>query len=80
MAIKNYIHNELKLTKDDIKDVVRDLVREYVQKYINSWDLDQTIRITVRNKMNETGVSRQVLEKMFQDECSKWVVKLEKKE
>lgn len=35
-AIKNYIHNELGLTKEDIINAIRSDIRQYVEKCMNN--------------------------------------------
>ena len=34
--VKNYIHNELKLTKEDIKDIIVSIVKEEVKRILHN--------------------------------------------
>ena len=34
--VKNYIHNELKLTKEDIKDIIVSIVKEEVKRIFHN--------------------------------------------
>lgn len=56
-AIKNYIHNELGLTKEDIINAIRSDIRKYVEEcicntYGNDNNIEQLIEIMVDNKLS----------------------------
>ena len=47
--VKNYIHNELKLTKEDIKDIVVSIVKEEVKRiFHNTYGDDVNIERWIR--------------------------------
>lgn len=53
-AVKNYIHNELSLTKDDIIKYVKPYIKEKVEKCIyNSYGSDNHIEGWIRNIVRE---------------------------
>lgn len=59
-AIKNYIHNELKLTKEDIREIMIPIIREEVKRvfhntYGNDVSLDNWIRCMVSNEIKRQG-------------------------
>ena len=50
--VKNYIHNELKLTKEDIKEIMVPIVKEEVKRifqntYGNDVDIERWVRCMV---------------------------------
>lgn len=57
-AIKNYIHNELGLTKEDIINAIRSDIRQYVERCIhNTYGDDNNIKrwieVMVENKLKQ---------------------------
>lgn len=59
-AIKNYIHNELKLTKEDIREIMIPIIREEVKRvfhntYGNDVSLDNWIRCMVSDEIKCQG-------------------------
>lgn len=58
--VKNYIHNELKLTKEDIKDIVVPIVKEEVKRifhntYGDDVNIERWIRCMVSDEIKENG-------------------------
>lgn len=58
--VKNYIHNELKLTKDDIREIMIPIIREEVKRvfhntYGNDVSLDNWIRHMVSDGIKNQG-------------------------
>ena len=58
--VKNYIHNELKLTKEDIKDIMIPIVKEEVKRifhntYGNDVDIERWIRCMVSDEIQRRG-------------------------
>ena len=59
--IKNYIHNEEKITKEEIRDIIRQSINEEVQKvvYLKRELIDKTIsnyiETAVRNAVTSNG-------------------------
>lgn len=54
--VKNYIHNELKLTKEDIKEIMIPIVKEEVKRifhntYGNDVDIERWVRCVVSNEI-----------------------------
>ena len=60
MEVKNYIHNELKLTKEDIKEIMIPIVKEEVKRifhnaYGNDVDIERWIRCMVSDEIKKNG-------------------------
>lgn len=58
--VKNYIHNELKLTREDIKDIVVPIVKEEVKRifhntYGDDVNIERWIRCMVSDEIKENG-------------------------
>lgn len=52
--VKNYIHNELKLTKEDIKEIMIPIVKEEVKRiFQNTYGNDVDIEMRVRRKLTD---------------------------
>lgn len=73
-AIKNYIHNELGLTKEDIINVIRSDIRQCVERcmrntYGDDNNLERWIKVMVENKLKERdfNVIPRMVEKVLQD-------------
>lgn len=73
-AMKNYIHNELGLTKEDIIDAIRSDIRQYVKEcmrntYGNDNNIEQMIKFMVDNELKNKSfnVIPRTVEKVLQD-------------
>ena len=56
--VKNYIHNELKLTKEDIKEIMIPIVKEEVKRiFQNTYgnDVERWVRCMVSNEIQRHG-------------------------
>lgn len=58
--VKNYIHNELKLTKEDIKDIIVSIVKEEVKHifhntYGDDVNIERWIRCMVSDEIKKNG-------------------------
>ena len=58
--VKNYIHNELKLTKEDIKDIIVSIVKEEVKRifhntYGDDVNIERWIRCMVSDEIKGNG-------------------------
>lgn len=58
--VKNYIHNELKLTKEDIKEIMIPIVKEEVKRifhhtYGNDVDVERWVRCMVSDEIQRHG-------------------------
>lgn len=58
--VKNYIHNELKLTKEDIKEIMIPIVKEEVKRifqntYGNDVDIERWVRCMVSDEIKKNG-------------------------
>lgn len=58
--VKNYIHNELKLTKEDIKDIIVPIVKEEVKRifrntYGDDVNIERWIRCMVSDEIKKNG-------------------------
>lgn len=74
-AIKNYIHNELGLTKEDIINAIRSDIRKYVEEcicntYGNDNNIEQMIKFMVDNELKnkDFNVIPRMVEKVLKDE------------
>ncbi len=60
LAIKNYIHNELKLSRDDIREIIKDVVKQEVKhKLEHEGYLEQTVDSNVRYRLCQGGFDNQ---------------------
>lgn len=73
-AIKNYIHNELGLTKEDIINAIRSDIRQYVERcmrntYGDDSNIEQMIKFMVNNELKnkDFNVIPRMVEKVLQD-------------
>lgn len=73
-AIKNYIHNELGLTKEDIINAIRHDIRKYVEEcicntYGNDYNIEQMIKFMVNNELKnkDFNVIPRMVEKILKD-------------
>ena len=73
-AIKNYIHNELGLTKEDIINAIRSDIRQYVERcmrntYGNDNNIEQMIKLMVDNELKnkDFNVIPRMVEKVLKD-------------
>lgn len=73
-AIKNYIHNELGLTKEDIINAIRSDIRQYVERCIrNTYGDDNNIKrwieLMVENELKnrDFNVIPRMVEKVLKD-------------
>lgn len=73
-AIKNYIHNELGLTKEDIINVIRSDIRQCVERcicntYGNDYNIEQMIKFMVDNELKnkDFNVIPRMVEKVLKD-------------
>lgn len=73
-AIKNYIHNELGLTKEDIINAIRSDIRQHVEKcmyntYGDDNNIKRWIEIMVENKLKQKdfNVIPRTVEKVLRD-------------
>lgn len=72
--IKNYIHNELGLTKEDIINAIRPDIRQYVEKCMNNTygddnNIKRWIEVMVENKLKQKdfNVIPRTVEKVLRD-------------
>ena len=72
-AIKNYIHNELGLTKEDI-NAIRSDIRQYVERcirntYGNDNNLERWIKVMVENELQnrDFNIVSRMVEKVLRD-------------
>ena len=80
--VKNYIHNELKLTKEDIKDIMIPIVKEEVKRVFNNTygddaSVENSIRCMVSDEIKRYGgygfiapICRDILKKEIVDKIS----------
>lgn len=73
-AIKNYIHNELGLTKEDIINAIRSDIRQYAERcmrntYGDDSNIEQMIKFMVDNELKNKSfnVIPRTVEKVLQD-------------
>lgn len=58
--VKNYIHNELKLTKEDIREIVIPIVKKEVKRVLNNTygsdvDIERWVRCMVSDEIKKKG-------------------------
>ena len=76
--VKNYIHNELKLTKEDIKEIMIPIVKEEVKRifhntYGNDVDIERWVRCMVSDEIQRHGdysLCREVIKEEIADRLS----------
>lgn len=80
--VKNYIHNELKLTKEDIKEIMIPIVKEEVKRifhntYGNDVDIERWVRCMVSDEIQRHGdysmlrnLCREVIKEEISDRLS----------
>lgn len=75
--VKNYIHNELKLTKEDIKDIMVPIVKEEVKRifhntYGSDVDIERWIRCMVSDEIKQHGffMVRNLCKEVIKEEIS----------
>ena len=57
--IKNYINNELKITKDDILAIIKDEVKMQIEKYFNDpANIDRMLKDEVLHQLYKTDYKR----------------------
>ena len=73
-TIKNYIHNELGLTKEDIINAIRSDIRQYVERcirntYGNDNNLERWIKVMVENELQnrDFNIVSRMVEKVLRD-------------
>lgn len=73
-AVKNYIHNELGLTKENIINIIRPEIRQYVERcmrntYGDDNNIERMIELMVENKLKnkDFNVIPRMVEKVLQD-------------
>lgn len=73
-AIKNYVHNELGLTKEDIINAIRLDIRQYVERCVRNTygddnNLERWIRVMVENELQkrEFNVISRMVEKVLRE-------------
>ena len=79
-AIKNYIHNELGLTKEDIINAIRSDIRKYVEEcicntYGNDNNIEQMIKLMVDNELKnkDFNVIPRMVEKVLKDKMLNYI-------
>jgi len=50
---KNYVHNELKISKEEIQSIIKETVNDEINKLIGSQYFEHLIEKTVRNLIKE---------------------------
>ena len=90
--VKNYIHNELKLTKEDIKEIMIPIVKEEVKRifhntYGNDVDIERWVRYMVSDEIKKNGdylmirnLCREIIKEEIADRLSIDIISLKKKE
>lgn len=90
--VKNYIHNELKLTKEDIKDIVVPIVKEEVKRifhntYGDDVNIERWVRYMVSDEIKKNGdysmirnLCREVIKEEIAGRLSIDIISLKKKE
>jgi len=78
---KNYMYNDLGITKEDIqnwtKEAVTEVAYKYIANHISEYDIDRGIRIAIEKCVEKILPS--VVIKIVQDQFQFYVVKKEDK-
>jgi hypothetical protein len=81
-AIKNYIHNELKLTKEDIREIMIPIIKDEVKRvfhntYGNDVSINNWIRCMVSDEIKKNGdyfmirnLCREIIKEKIADKLS----------
>jgi hypothetical protein len=68
LMFKNYMHNELQITKEDIRKWIEEAVKAEASKILkqsfSSFDIDKHIRDLTNDKFYKQHINRQVIEKV----------------
>ena len=72
---KNYMHNELGITKEDIREWIDDSVREQAEKMVKKeFDSFDVKRIVKQMVYNDEFFGSQTLKRQLTDEVSKQIM------
>lgn len=52
--VKNYLHNDLGITKDYVQDILKEMIVEEVRKLVNSGCIERAIENDVSNRVGTT--------------------------
>ena len=83
--VKNYIHNDLKITRDDIRDILKAVVREEVRNYHGLHTIYGEAHLEMRRIINEENAGKMIkdeLREIIKEELDKYeiVVSIKKPE
>lgn len=53
LETKNYIHNELKFGREEIKDILREVVKEEIQSFWHRNQIEDLIRSDLRERIRK---------------------------
>nr|WP_145401667.1 hypothetical protein [Paenibacillus xylanexedens] len=52
--VKNYLHNDLGVTKEFVQEILKEMVAEEVKKLINSGYIERAVEIDVSSRVGKT--------------------------
>jgi hypothetical protein len=83
--VKNYVHNDLKITREDIRDILKAVVREEVRNYYGRHTIWEEAQCEMRRIINEENAGKMIkdeLREIIKEELDKYeiVVSIKKPE
>ena len=83
LETKNYIHNELKLGREEIKDMLREVVKEEIQSFWHHNQIEDLIRSDLRDRIRRESdwLTKETIRSFIMEELeTNWKFNLTRKE
>lgn len=77
--VKNYIHNDLKITREDIRDILKAVIREEVRSYYGRSLIYDEVRCEIRRVLAEQHLQAAVkdeIKKIVKEELDQYEINL----
>ena len=75
--VKNFIHNDLKITREDIRDILKAVVREEVRNYHGMHTIWEEAQCEMRRIINEENAGKMIkdeLREIIKEELNKYEI------
>ena len=75
--VKNYIHNDLKITREDIRDILKAVIREEVRNYYGMHTIYEQTHLEIRRIINEENAGKMIkdeLREIIKEELDKYEI------
>ena len=75
--VKNYVHNDLKITREDIRDILKAVVREEVRNYHGLHPIYEQAHLEMRRIINEENAGKMIkdeLREIIKQELDKYEI------